>query len=317
MRMRALSVFCAAAIVAALSLPSFAAEKAGKRYVIIHADDAGMSHNANLATIEAMEKGIVSSTSIMVPCPWFPEFAAYAKAHPDGDYGIHLTLNSEWKHYKWGPVAKRSQVPSLLDKQGFLWSDTPDVAVNARAEEVEVELRAQIDRALEFGVPLSHLDSHMGSLVVRPDLMEVYAKLAIDYDLPILVARTANKEVAKKYPDLFRYIGRFVTRLEDANIPVIDAVVTTSSNSDNFETRKRDYLKVLRETKPGITEIIIHCGIANDELHGITGTWLKRDGDRRVFIDPAVRAAVKDMGIEVITWKQVREMQNKKAQKLR
>ena len=303
-----LAVSRAVLLLLVLSSPLIAAEPAGKRYVIIHADDAGMSHNVNLATIEALEKGIVSSASIMVPCPWFPEFAAYAKSHPQGDYGIHLTLNSEWKHYKWGPVAQRSKVPSLLDKRGYLWPDTPEVALNARGAEVEIELRAQIDRALKFGVPLSHLDSHMGSLIVRPDLMEIYARLAIDYDLPILIARTANKEVAKKYPELFKSLGGIIKTLEENNIPVIDAVVTTAGNSDNFEIRKADYLKVLRETKPGITEIIIHCGIADQELRGITATWLKRDCDRRIFTDPAVIEAIQEMGIEAVTWKQVRKM---------
>ncbi|MGE3317263.1 MAG: polysaccharide deacetylase family protein [Planctomycetaceae bacterium] len=277
------------------------------KYLILHADDAGMSHNVNVATIETMTKGIASSCSIMVPCPWFPEFAKYARENPKLDYGIHLTVNSEWKHFRWGPVAPREKVPSLLDKDGYLWPDVPDVALNAKASEVEIELHAQIDRALKFGVPLSHLDTHMGSLVSRPDLIEVYVNTALKYKLPILWTRVRSEESLRKYPALKENLDKLTKALEDAGLPVLDTL-TTGVNGDDLETRKRAYLKVIREFKPGVHQIIIHCGVGNEELKAITGRWSQRDEDRRIFTDPAVIAEVQKAGVKLIGWKDAREM---------
>jgi len=283
-------------------------DAASKRYVIIHGDDAGMSHSVNRATIEGMQRGIVSSASIMVPCPWFPEFAKYTREHPDGDYGVHLTLNCEWSWYRWGPVAPRDKVPSLVDEDGYLWDNVSQVVEHVRAEEVETELRAQIDRARKFGVPLSHLDTHMGAVVSRPDLVKIYVKLGAEYNLPVLFIRpTADNGVAKKYPG-----AEIMARvLDEHKLPVLDALFQFYERGP-YEKRKQKYLKTLRELKPGVTQIIIHCGVDDPELRAITSSVTIRDTDRRIFTDPEVIDEVKRLGIEVIGWKQFRAMVNEK-----
>jgi predicted glycoside hydrolase/deacetylase ChbG (UPF0249 family) len=304
-------IFSACLTLAVFASPSRAAEPASesaqaKRYVIIHADDAGMSHSVNRATIAAMEQGIVSSASIMVPCPWFKEIAAYAKAHPERDFGIHLTLNSEWENYRWGPVAGKQAVPSLVDAEGYLWDSVPQVALSATAAEVESELRAQVQRALDFGVKVSHLDTHMGAVVSRPDLVEVYVKLGLEFDVPVFFLRNLGAEL----PDeAIRARGALLMeQLDRRKLPVLDTMTQLYTNA-TFEEKKAQYLQAIVDSPPGVQYLIIHCGYDDAELQAITSSNKLRDTDRRVFMDPEFIAAVRASGVEVVSWKQLRELQ--------
>ena len=162
---------------------------ANAKLLILHADDLGVAHSVNAASLEALSKGAISSASFMIPTPWISEVAEYARANPDADLGIHLTLTSEWDTYRWGSVLSKEQVPSLLDSSGTLSRDGSNIAKNPKPAEIEMELRAQLDRARALGIRTTHADSHMGILFTTPELFAIYMKVARDYRIPFMAQR--------------------------------------------------------------------------------------------------------------------------------
>src|SRR5678816_3599026 len=160
------------------------------KLLIVHADDLGMAHSVNAATIKAFESGLVTSGSIMVPCPWLSEIAAFARANPQADLGLHLTLTSEWTNFRWGPVTPKDRVSSLLDKDGYFYLTESDAAAHADPKQVEIEILAQIEKARALGIQPTHLDSHMGTLYQNKALFETFLRVARNYKLPVRVAKT-------------------------------------------------------------------------------------------------------------------------------
>ncbi len=286
------------------SAAAFADPPSPKRQLIVHVDDAGMCHAANEGTIQGLESGLVTSASVMMPCSWAPAFAEYARQHPEYDYGVHLTLNSEWTGYRWGPVAGRDRVPSLVDEQGYLWRSVRQVAEHAKAEEVAIELRAQVEFAKRLGIPLSHLDTHMGAVFARPDLVEVYVKLGLEYDLPILWVRSVGDEERTEYPTLAAALEKVVAALDERRLPVLDKIVQIYGGDDLAE-REKKYLEAIERIPPGVTQLIIHSAVEGPELQAITTSHARRDQDRELFSRPEIRQWILDQGIELTSWKEL------------
>jgi predicted glycoside hydrolase/deacetylase ChbG (UPF0249 family) len=267
------------------------------KLLILHADDLGVAHSVNAASFDALDKGAISSASIMMPTPWVKEVADYAKAHPNADLGLHLTLTSEWQTYRWGSVESKDRVPSLLDSVGTFPSEVAPVVAKAKPAEVERELRAQVERALALGIRPTHLDSHMGALFTTPELIATYMKVARDYRLPFLAFRGSP-------------LGGSPMPLS-ANDIVLDTVIVAGPNIPRDQW-KAFYLNAIANLKPGLNEIIVHLGSDDAELQAVTvnhepygSAWRKRDYD--VVTSPEFKKALQDNGVTLVTWRELQK----------
>ena len=219
--------------------------------VILHVDDVGMSHSSNLGVIEATEKGVATSCSVMMPCSWVPEIARYLLAHPEVDSGLHLTLTSEWRLYRWGPLAGKAQVPGLVDNEGCLWHTVEQVAANASPDEIEREIRAQIERAEKLGTPMTHLDSHMGTLFARADYFERFARIGMEKKIPVLVVGGQATHLTPWERAAAEKLRPWTKKIWNAGLPVLDDLFTGFTSFKKEEKTER-LLALLQDLKPGV-----------------------------------------------------------------
>ncbi len=276
------------------------------RVVIFHVDDVGMSHSSNRGAIEALEGGAATSMSLMMPCPWIPEIAHYLREHPQVDAGLHLTLTSEWKPYRWGPLAGRAAVPGLVDPEGCLWPSVADVVGNASAEEVDREMRAQVERAETLGIPITHLDSHMGTLFASPEFLERYVRLGIEKGIPVLMAGGHLRYVQEQNPDVSFRIREVARRVWDAGLPVLDDLHTASYGWPPGEKLER-FIELLRGLEPGVTEIIVHASRPTGVFPHITDSSDSRLADLEALLSPELAAVVRQERIILTTWRELLE----------
>jgi predicted glycoside hydrolase/deacetylase ChbG (UPF0249 family) len=277
------------------------------RVAVIHCDDIGMCQAANDGAFEALAHGPATCGSIMVPCPAFPEAAAWARAHPELDLGVHLTLNAEWPGHRWGPAAGAASVPSLVDAAGHLLPTTLETAARARPAEVAIELRAQVDRALRAGVDVTHLDSHMGTCFV-PSLVETYAALAEEYDVPVFAVRPDPAELARRglgaAVDVY---VRILDTLAAANAPVLDAFDDDSLGFAPGEGDRHNRQRLAR-LAPGVTYLICHPARAGAELESIASDAHARDFERSFYGGDVGRRALEAEGIRTVGMRALRDL---------
>jgi predicted glycoside hydrolase/deacetylase ChbG (UPF0249 family) len=271
---------------------------ADSKLLILHADDLGAAHSIDAASFAGLESGAVTSASIMVPTPWITEVAAYARAHPNADLGLHLTLTSEWETYRWGSVESADKVPSLLDSAGTFPNDEKLVAANAKPVEVEREIRAQITRALAMGIRPTHLDSHMGSLFTTPELIATYVKVAHEYHLPFLAIKGSGLAAPQ-------------AGVTSRDI-VLDALIIAGEQVPRDQW-KAFYLNAVNNLKPGLTEIIVHLGHDDSELQAVTvnhepygSAW--RQQDYNVMTSPEFKKALRDNHVILVTWRELQKL---------
>lgn len=269
------------------------------KLLMIHADDAGLSHSENQATIQALQKGSVNSYSIMVPCPWFFEMAEFAKNNPNYDCGIHLTLTCEWENYKFGPVLPISEVPGLVDQNGYFYKTRKDFKNKAKLSEIKKELTAQIEKALQFGIQPTHLDSHMCSVGVSPEILEIYKELGKTYNLPVFINRDFVESV-RLSDEKYDYTN---TLLAD------NLLIGYYADFEKGELRK-SYEKALDNVIPGFNVFLLHPAFDDFEMQGITinhpnfgSEWRQIDFD--FFTSSECRTKLKENQIQLITWKEI------------
>jgi hypothetical protein len=296
----------------------------GAKVLILHIDDVGMSWDSNQGAIQAMEKGVANSLSIMMPCPWVPGFVHYMNDHPQVDAGLHLTLTSEWRDYRWAPLSGRPKVPGLVDAEGAMWRSVELVAKNASADEVETEIREQLKRARDMGFEPTHLDSHMGTLFATPEFMERYIRVGIENKIPVMFPGGHATMIGSQRditPELIKQLQVTGKMIWDAGLPVLDDLHNVSYNFEYPDGGLPDdklqklataqYIKTIRELRPGLSMVIMHCTAPTEVFQHVGSSGKVRKADMLAMMDPTFKKFLSDEKIILTTWRELEERRDK------
>jgi hypothetical protein len=277
---------------------------AGAKVIVLHAQEMGMCHETSAAATRLLENGSIRSAAAMAPAPWFADAARWSVEHPAADIGLELTINSEWEHYRWRPVAGDNLVATLLDPDRFLWQSVTQTMVNAQADDVEHELVAQIAHARAMGMRPTHLTTHLGALVMRPDFIEVYLRVARQQWIPAMVVELTPEHEERFRREGFPLPDDIITLLRNYPLPKVDDLRRVPP-ADSYEAKKQEFLKMLRELPPGLTQIALFPAVESEALKRIVPDWQQRVWDGQLMADEAVRAALRGPGVVITDWREI------------
>lgn len=265
------------------------------KLLIINADDSGLCHSANMATLRALELGAITCSTAMPPCPWFAEMAAISVANPELEIGLHLTVNCEWRKYRWAPVAGARAVPSLVGADGFFWPSEDETVANGTVEDVKTEVRAQIERALALGMKPTHIDNHMGPLHYRRDFFEAMVEIGLEHGLPSRVPF---------YHDVASAL----------DMPCIQSFGMYYAPEGGRDSKFELYDAHLRALEPGVHEIAVHLADDTEEWRELCNVavddhpWEDRLLDYEFVTSTQTRALLKELDIHLVGYRSLQSL---------
>ena len=278
------------------------------RLVIIHTHDIGMCHASVQAFKDLWAFGTITSGATMVPCPWFPAVAQLCRENPAIDMGVHATLNAEWESYRWGPVSTRESGSGLMDESGYFHQWHQAVYDHAKPEEVEKEVNAQIERALAAGIDVTHVDSHMGT-IMSPLFIQSYIQAASSRLLPSMLPRLTAKGIEMMgvgEQERMAYMP-VMQMLESMGVPMLDGLLSMPLNEPSESAQMEIAKGLLGDLPEGITHFILHPSIDTPELRAIAPDWESRVANYNVFMSEELKRFLEREEIKLIGYSQLRE----------
>lgn len=276
------------------------------KVLITHIDDIGFCHGSNVASFECLDAGAASSGSVLVNAPWFLETAEICRENPHYDMGVHLTLTCEYDHYRWPPLSSVDPSTGLLDGEGYLWRTSREAVKNVTEAAAYTEMRAQIEKALEHGIDVTHIDTHMGT-VVHPKFIVSYLKLAEEFAVPAFLPNiTRQRLIELQGPEIAEQYIEILAKVDAGKVPTLDEIITETLKwvEDKFEF----YCQLINNLKPGLTHLLFHAAKMGEELAAITADSCEaRNQDYEVYRDPAMKEFIDQADVKLIDYRKLRE----------